>query len=125
MTMLRPSLWRRIVNSWNHSRRRVSYTIDLTAEGFIHARRGRETEMKWAEIDRIDAGLLDCLTFDIVYFRLFAGNRSIYVEELDDGFRQFENAICGRWPQVREKWEELSRADLHQAQVHTLWRRNG
>lgn len=125
MTMLKPSLWRRIANSWRHSRRRVSHTIDLTTDGFIFSRRTREQPMKWAEVDRIDAGILDCITFDVLYFRLFAGTSTIYIEELDEGFRQFENAVFEHWPQIRDKWEELSRADLHQAQVHTLWRRSG
>lgn len=125
MTMLKPSLWRRIVNTWRHSRRKLSHTIDLTPDGFVFSALGRETAMKWSDIDRIDAGVRDCLTYDVLYFQIYAGKTTVYIEELDDGFRQFENAVLEHWPQIRAKWEELSRAEAFQAQHHTLWRRDG
>ncbi len=125
MSALQPSLWRRIVNNWRHSRRKRGCAIDLAPEGFVFTLRWRETAMRWADITRIDAGIRDCLLFDIAYVELFAGDRRVLVEELDDGFRQFEIELFEHWPQIRAPWDALLKAGPREAQVETLWRRDG
>jgi hypothetical protein len=92
----------------------------MTPDGFVLTLRWRENALRWADVDRIDAGIHDCLSFDVLYFELFAGARRLLIEEFDDGFRQFENAILERWPQIREGWNALHNAP---AQYHTLWQR--
>ncbi len=124
MTDLRPSLWRRIVNTWRHNRRNRGYAIDLSADGFVFTIRRRKTPIRWSDITRIDIGLRDCLTFDVFYVEIFTDAASVFVEELDDGFRQFEFSLFQRWPQIRPQWETLLKADASRAQHHTVWQRD-
>ncbi|MGB8365727.1 MAG: hypothetical protein ACLQUZ_10785 [Rhizomicrobium sp.] len=125
MTVLKPSLWRRIVNTWHHDRRRRGCAIDLTPDGFVFKLRWRETAMRWAEITRIDVGIRNCLTFDILHVVLFAGDTKVDIEELDDGFRQFENGLFEHWPQIRAGWDVMLKSAPHEAHYETLWRRDG
>lgn len=123
MTALPPSLWRRIVNTWRHNRRKSRYVVDMTDDGFVFTARRRETRVRWDDVMRIDAGVRDCLTFDVVYFQIHSRTATIYIEELDEGFRQFEHTVLARWPEIRGAWEELQKAELFAAQHRTLWRR--
>ncbi|MGD0143060.1 MAG: hypothetical protein ABSC92_07865 [Rhizomicrobium sp.] len=125
MTILRPSLLRRIGNSIRLSRRKRGATIDLTPNGFVFSQQRKTVEIRWDQVSQIDAGVRDHITFDTFYIVLFAGGRKLVVEELDDGFRQLEFAIHERWPQIRERWLQLLSVPLHQAHYETLWKRGG
>jgi hypothetical protein len=125
MTQLKPSLWRRIVNTRRHARRKRGCAIDLTQDGFVFTLNWRKTEMRWVDITQIDAGIRDCLTFEFIHAVMLAGDAKVDIEELDDGFRQFETALLERWPQIRSHWDALLKAGPHQPQYETLWRRDG
>ena len=124
MTAVKASLWQRIVNTWRHNRRKRGYAIDMRPDGFIFTARRRATAMNWSDVTRIDIGLRACLTFDVFYVQIFTGNTSVYIEELDDGFRQFEFAMFERWPQIRPLWQELLKVGPSRAQHHTVWQRD-
>jgi hypothetical protein len=123
VTILKPSVLRRIANSIRLSRRKRGATVDLTAEGFAFTQRRKTQEIRWDDISRIDAGVRDYVTFDTFYIVVFAGDRKLVIEELDDGFRQLEFAIHQRWPETRERWLQLLSVPLHQAHYETLWKR--
>jgi hypothetical protein len=125
MTALRASLWQRFLNTWRHNQRKRGYAIDLTGEGFVFRERQRHTEMRWEHIARIDAGVRNCVTMDYLYVQMFTHQATVYIEELDDGFRQFELALLERWPHIREPWEGLLKVPPHQARHETLWRPGG
>ncbi|HUO91760.1 MAG TPA: hypothetical protein VMU22_02510 [Rhizomicrobium sp.] len=123
--MKRASLWQRLINTWRHNQRKSRYVIDMTADGFVFRAKQRETEMKWNQITRIDGGVNNCLTFDVLYLQIFTRQATIYIEELDEGFRQFEFAVFERWPAIRPRWEELLKCGLHELRRETLWRPDG
>jgi hypothetical protein len=121
----RASLWQRLINTWRHNQRKHGYAIDMMTDGFVFRARQRQTEMKWAHITRIDAGVSNCLTFDVLFVQVFTHQATLYIEELDDGFRQFESALFARWPTIRARWEELLKCGPHEKRFETLWRPDG
>jgi hypothetical protein len=123
VTILRPSLFRRIANSVRLSRRKRGATVDVTANGFVYSQGRKSIEVPWDDISQIDAGVRDYVTFDTFYIVVFAREKKLVIEELDDGFRQLEFAIHERWPQTRERWLQLLSVPLHQAHYETLWKR--
>jgi len=123
VTILRPSLLRRIANSIRLSRRKRGSTVDVTANGFVYSQGRRAVDVRWDDISQIDAGMRDYMTFDTFYIVVFAREKKLIIEELDDGFRQLEFAIHERWPQTRERWLQLLSVPLHQAHYETLWKR--
>jgi hypothetical protein len=122
MTVPRASLWQRLVNTWQHNRRKHGYAIDLTESGFVFRERQRHTEMRWEDISRIDAGVRNCIAMDFLYVQIFTHQATVYIEELDDGFRQFELTLFQRWPQIKPRWDALLKIGPHEAQHETLWR---
>jgi hypothetical protein len=125
MTAKRASLWQRIVNTWNHSQRKRGYWVDITSDGFIVVAKRRRTEMRWDQITRIDAGTRNCLSFDYMYVQMFTHQATVYIEELDDGFRQFEYTMFERWPPIRTQWNELLKAAPYETRHETLWHPDG
>ncbi|HTW33331.1 MAG TPA: hypothetical protein VMD53_01845 [Rhizomicrobium sp.] len=125
MTSQRASLWQRLLNTWRHNRRKRGYAIDIVPDGFVFRAKQRRTEMKWDQITRIDAGVRCCLTFDYLYVQMFTHQATVYIEELDDGFRQFEYSMFERWPAIRARWDELLKGALHVPKHETLWRPGG
>jgi hypothetical protein len=123
VTILRPSLLRRISNSIRLSRRKRIATVDVTANGFVYSQGRKSVDVPWGDISQIDAGVRDYFTFDSFYIVVFAREKKLVIEELDDGFRQLEFAIHERWPQTRERWLQLLSVPLHQAHYETLWKR--
>ena len=123
MTILRPSLLRRISNSIRLSRRKRGATVDVTANGFVYSQGRKSIEVPWDDISQIDAGVRDYVTFDTFFIVVFAREKKLVIEELDDGFRQLEFAIHERWPETRERWLKLLSVPLHQAHYETLWKR--
>ncbi|MGH6889440.1 MAG: hypothetical protein ACREHF_09610 [Rhizomicrobium sp.] len=118
----KPSLWRRIGNSWR-ARRRKSAAIDLLADGFVITRAGRSQQICWDDVAQIDCGTRDTISIDL-FFAVFRTARGAFaIDEYDDGFHPLENAVFGRWPQIRERWIALQCGPLHQPQSETLWRR--
>ena len=121
--MTRPSLWRRVRNSVIRSPHKRRATIDMTVEGFVFTRRKRETTVRWADVTQIDAGIRDYFAFDGLYVVVHRGGKKMEIDELDDGFLQFENTLFERWPQIRESWNKLLAGNLHEPRYETLWRR--
>lgn len=121
--MTAPSLLRRIRNTLAFSRKRIA-TIDVNQDGFVLTLRKRENRMRWTDVTRIDAGVRDYLSFDGLFILMWAGTAKIELDELDDGFRQFENALFERWPQIRSTWNKLLAGNPHEPQYETLWRRD-
>lgn len=125
MNSERASFWQRLVNTWRHNRRKRGYAIDTLTDGFVFRAKQRHTEMKWDQITRIDAGVRCCLTMDYLYVQMFTHQATVYIEELDDGFRQFELALFERWPAMRARWDELLKVTPHEPKHETLWRPGG
>jgi hypothetical protein len=121
--MTAPSFSRRVRNSLTRSPHRRRATIDMTGEGFIFRRRRRETAVRWADVTQIDAGTRDYFTFDGLYIVVHRGSKKLEIDELDDGFIQFEDTMFQRWPQIREQLNRLQAGKLHEPQYETLWRR--
>ena len=125
MTAPRTSLWQRLVNTWRHNQRKRGYAIDLVGSGFVFRERERHTEMRWEHVSRIDAGVRNCVSMDFLYVQIFTHQATVYIEELDDGFRQFEITLFERWPQIRPGWEALLKVPPREARHETLWRSDG
>ena len=119
---MRPSFWRRIRNSLSRSPHRRRATIDMTVDGFAFTIRRREHLVRWDEISRTDAGIRDYFTFDGLYLIIFAA-RTLELDELDDGFLQFENAIFARWPNIKDRVNRLLAGVPHEPHCETIWRR--
>jgi hypothetical protein len=119
---LRPSLLRRIGNSWR-DRKKKSATIDIVADGFIYTKSRAAMTVRWDDITRIDAGLRDGISFDLLYTVLHTKETQHRIDELDDGFRLFENAVLDRWPALRERWVAMQCGPAHQPRYETLWQR--
>lgn len=117
---LRPSLLRRLCNSWRLWRRGVYGTIDLIPDGFVYTRKRRSARILWNDVKRIDAGVLDLLTSDLFYVVVHTASENFRIEEIVDGFRQLENAIFERWPQIQEPWTALYKAPASQPRFETL-----
>lgn len=120
--MTAPSFFRRVRNTLTHSRRRHIATIDVSQDGFLFTFHKRETHILWADVERIDVGVRDYFSFDALYVVLFAKKGKLEIDELDDGFQPFENALFERWPQIREGWIKLLAGNPRQPQHATLWR---
>jgi hypothetical protein len=125
MTSQRASFWQRLLNSWRHNQRKRGYAIDMTPDGFVFRAKQRHTEMKWELITRIDAGVRCCLSMDYLYVQMFTHQATVYIEELDDGFRQFEYTMFERWPPIRTQWNELLKAAPYETRHETLWHPDG
>jgi hypothetical protein len=123
--MKRASLWQRLINTWRHNQRKSRYVIDMTGDGFVLRAKQRQTEMKWDQVTRIDAGINNCLSFDVLYVQIFTRQATVYIEELDDGFRQFEFTLFEHCPTIRPRWDELLKCGLHEKRHETLWRPGG
>lgn len=119
---LRPSLWRRIGNSWR-ARGRKPGTVDVTPDGLIFSRGRKSIRIRWDDVVRIDGGVRDSLSIDLFYVVILAGEVKAIIDELDDGFRVLENAILERWPLVRERVIALQCGAPHQPFYETLWQR--
>jgi hypothetical protein len=122
--MTAPSLWRRTRNTLRRKRHKQIPTIDVNDDGFVFTFRKREDRMRWDEVTRIDAGMRDYLSFDALYVVMIAGKQEIEIDELDDGFRVFEQALFARWPEIRTAWNKLLASNPHEPQHLTLWRRD-
>jgi hypothetical protein len=118
----RPSLFRRIGNSWR-SRGKSLGTVDVTSDGVAATENRRTTSLRWSDIVRIDCGTRDTITMDVFYVVLHSASVKITIDEFADGFRVFENAMFEHWPELRERWVALQCGPLHQPQLETLWRR--
>ena len=119
---LRPSLWRRIRNSWLSGRTKPG-TVDVTAAGVVVTSGRRETRINWSDITRIDCGTRDTIALDLFFVVLHTAAVKVTIDEFADGFRVFETAMFERWPQVRDRWIALQCGPLHQPQFETLWQR--
>jgi hypothetical protein len=119
---LPPSLLRRVRNSWRLWRRGVYGTIDLIPDGFVYTRRGKAARILWNDVVRIDAGVLDLLTSDLVYVVVHTNSETFTIEEIVDGFRQLENATFEHWPDIQESWTALYKAPASQPRHETLLR---
>lgn len=119
---LKPSLWRRIKNSWR-MRGQKPGAIDLLTDGFLVTRGRQKTDIRWDDVVQIDGGVRDTLSLDLLFavFRTVAGG--VTVDEFDDGFRTFESALFERWPTIRDRWVQLQCGPLHQPKYETLWQR--
>ena len=122
--ILRPSLMRRLRNSWRAWASGRYGTFDLVPDGFVYTRNTSSTGMKWSEIDRIDAGITDFLTTDLLYVVIHAAGQTVTIDETADGFRPLENALFEHWPQIREGWTALYKGPPSQPRCETLWRRS-
>jgi hypothetical protein len=111
------------MNSLRYTRRKRRATVDLTKDGFVFSTARTSIEIKWNDIDEIDAGVRDFITYDTFYVVIFANGGSLTVEEFHDGFRQLEHSILERWPQIKERWQKLFGLPLHDVQYEVLWRR--
>jgi len=121
-TALRPSLWRRIGNSWAARGKRPG-TVDVTPDGLSATEHRRTKEMRWDDVIRIDCGMRDTISIDIFFVVLHGTSAKIRIDEFADGFHLFENAVFERWPQLRERWIAVQCSPLHQPQYETLWQR--
>lgn len=119
----RPSLLRRMRNSWRERWRGRYATLDLVPDGFEYTRNGRSVRILWNDIDRIDGGILDFLTTDLLYVVIHAGARSVAIFETVDGFRQLENGLFEHWPHIKDRWTELYKGPPSQPRRETLWQR--
>ena len=119
---LRPSLWRRIGNSWR-ARSRKPGAVDVTPDEVIFSRGRASTRIRWDDVVRIDAGVRDSLSIDLFFVAIHSKDAKMTIDEFDDGFRVLENAILERWPQVRARFVALQCGAPHQPFHETLWQR--
>jgi hypothetical protein len=119
---LKPSLWRRMKNSWV-MRRRKPGGIDVLTDGFLVTRGRRKSDVRWDEVVQIDGGVRDTLSLDILFAVFRTPTRAVTVDEFDDGFRTFEGSLFERWPMIRDRWVQLQCGPLHQPKYETLWQR--
>ena len=119
---LRPSLWRRIGNSWR-ARGRKPGAVDITPDGLVFTRGRNSKRVCWEDVVRIDGGSRDSLSIDLFFVVIHAKDATMTIDEFDDGFRVLENAILERWPQVRERFVALQCGAPHQPLYETLWQR--
>lgn len=118
----RPSLWRRIGNSWN-ARGKKPGAVDLAADGLVFTQGRHKTQIRWDEVTQIDAGVRDTLSIDLFFVVLQTPDAKVTIDEFDDGFRVLEQAIFEHWADLRGRWVALQCGPLHQPHFETLWRR--
>ena len=118
----KPSLWRRMRNSWS-MRGRKPGGIDLLTDGFLVTRGRHKTDVRWDDVVQIDGGIRDTLSLDFLFVVFRTAGGRVMVDEFDDGFRTFESAVLERWPAIRESWVQLQCGPLHQPKYATLWQR--
>jgi hypothetical protein len=119
---LKPSLLRRIKNSWQ-TRGKKPGGIDLLTDGFLVTRGRRKIDVRWDDVAQIDGGICDTLSIDLLFAVFRTPEKSVRVDEFDDGFRTLESAVFERWPMVRDRWVALQCGPLHQPKYETLWQR--
>ena len=119
---LKPSLWRRAKNSWR-MRGKKPGAIDLLTDGFLVTQGRQKLDLRWDDVVRIDGGIRDTLSIDLLYAVFRTANKSVTISEFDDGFRPFESAIFERWPMIRDRWVQLQCGPLHQPKYEMLWQR--
>ncbi len=119
---LRPSLWRRMGNSWR-ARGKKPGAVDVAADGIVFAQSRRRIQMRWDDVVQIDAGARDTLSIDLFFAVLHTRDAQATIDEFADGFRVLELAVFERWPQLRERWVALQCGPLHQPHYEILWRR--
>jgi hypothetical protein len=119
---LRPSLLRRIRNSWR-ARGRKPGAVDILPDGLNFSRGRDSTRIRWDEVTQIDGGVRDSLSIDLFFVVIHARDAKVTIDEFDDGFRALENSILERWPEVRERFIALQCGAPHQPLYETLWRR--
>lgn len=118
----KPSRWRRIKNSWR-MRGNKPGAIDLLTDGFLVTHGRHKVDIRWDDVVQIDGGIRDTLAIDLLFAVFRTPDRSVTIDELDDGFRTFESAIFERWPTIRDRWVQLQCGPLHQPKYETLWQR--
>ena len=119
---LKPSLWRRIKNSWS-MRRRKPGAVDVLADGFLLVKGRKKTDISWSDVVQIDGGICDTFSLDLLFVVFRTAGRTVRIDEVDDGFRVFESAVFERWPVIRDRWVALQCGPLHQPKYETLWQR--
>ena len=118
----RPSLWRRLRNSWQ-TRGKKPGTVDSTQDGFVFTQRRRSTPIRWDDVTQIDAGTRDNISIDLFFVTIHTPSATVTIDEFDDGFAYVERTAFERWPEVRERWVALQCGPLHQPQHETLWQK--
>src|SRR5947209_6226151 len=88
---LGPSLWRRMKNSW-WTRGKKPGGIDVLTDGFLVTRGRRKTDIRWDDVVQIDGGVRDTLSLDFLFAVFRTPDKSVTIDEFDDGFRTFEAA---------------------------------
>jgi hypothetical protein len=109
-------------NSWR-MRGKKPGAIDLLTEGFRVTQGRRKSDFRWDDIVQVDGGIRDTLSIDFLFAVFCTADRSVTINEFDDGFRTFESAVFERWPMVRDRWVALQCGPLHQPKYETLWQR--
>jgi hypothetical protein len=109
------------MNSLGSWPRGVPSTLDLIPDGFEFTQGGKPQRILWHEIVRIDAGMRDYLTVDLFYAVIHTARAQVTIDELVDGFRQFEQRVFDGWPQTRTQWLSLQATALHHPRFETLW----
>ena len=119
---LRPSLWRRLMNSLGAWPRGGVETFDLIPDGFVFTRRNKPVQVFWNEIVQIDAGMRDYLTVDLFFAVVHTDREKLVIDELADGFRLLEAGVFDRWPKIRERWLALQGGPHRWPALETLWK---
>lgn len=117
----------RFFREWGIERRRKREraTVDVREDHLVFTRRRKPLRVNWADVSQVDAGVMALVSGDLLYVTISATNVTrLMIDEFVDGFAALENALFARWPQIREKWNELHRAHTHQDILVTLWKRD-
>jgi hypothetical protein len=125
MPSLKPSVMRRIGNTWRLSKKRKNATVDMTEDGFVFNIGRVSTPIRWSDVIEIDVGVRDFVAYDTFYVVLRTHAAEVTIEEFNDGFRQLEYTILERWPAFKDRWQSLFSLPLHQAHYEVLWRKDG
>ena len=98
--------------------------IELTNNGFQVNCGGEITQFQWSEIEKLTGFKVDQFTIDDICLKIESNNKTAYVTEEFQGWRNFMNKILNEFPQIDKNWEGIMTKPAFKRNETELYNRN-
>ena len=89
---------------WKQKKKRVE-KIELTENGFQVNYDEKITHFQWLEIEKLTGFKVDRITIDDICLKIESKNKTAYVTEEFEGWRNFMNRLLIEFPTINKTWE--------------------
>ncbi len=98
--------------------------IELTENGFEINCDQKIIKFKWSDIDKLTGFKVDRFTIDDICLKIESNNKTAYVTEEFQGWRNFINKMLVEFPQIDKNWEGIIANPAFERNETELYNRN-